>query len=34
MLEQIYVVLALLGTMLLMAPIALWPVLEDRLAQQ
>ena len=33
MFDQIYAVLALLGTMLLMVPVALWPVLEERLVR-
>ena len=33
MIQQLYVLLAALGTLLLLAPIALWPVLEEELTR-
>lgn len=33
MFQQVYALLAVMGVLLLLAPIALWPVIEERLAQ-
>lgn len=34
MIQQLYVLLAALGTLLLLVPIALWPVLEEELTRE